>query len=140
VSDSECPEDSRGWSFRGGRALAALLASVGVYGVLSYAVAQRTREIGIRLALGASSRNVLDSVLGRGVLLIGTGMVVGLAVMLVVVNAAPAFGGLLYEVSPADPVSIVAVALLLGIAGTLATMVPAARATAVDPGSTLRRD
>jgi putative ABC transport system permease protein len=120
--------------------LAALLASVGIYGVLSYAVTQRTREIGVRMALGATTRNVLDDVVRRGLFLIGTGMVTGLALVLVIVNAAPTFGDFLFEVSPTDPFSIVGVTLLLGMAGLWATVLPAVRATSVDPSSTLRRE
>lgn len=120
--------------------LAVLLASVGVYGVVSYAVTQRRREIGIRIALGASSRIILETVVRRGILLTAVGLSAGLGVVLVAAHTAPAFGSLLYDVSPADPGSMMAVAFLMLAVGASATLVSALRATRVDPGRTLREE
>lgn len=116
-------------------ALALVLASVGVYGVLAYAVAQRTNEVGIRMALGADRRVVRGMVLGDGMKLV----VVGLAVGLVGALALAGFlSSQLFGVSPRDPVVIGAVVLVLFAVGLLASLVPAWRATRVDPVVAMR--
>jgi hypothetical protein len=116
-------------------ALAGLLAIVGIYGVLAYAVQQRSQEIGIRMALGAATRNVLGAVLQRGLVMVGTGLALGLAIALA---AGRLMESLLFEVSPADPVTMVAVALLVLFAALVASFVPARRATRVDPVEAMR--
>jgi putative ABC transport system permease protein len=115
--------------------VAALLAVVGVYGVLAYTVSQRVHEIGIRMALGAGKRNLLRGVLRRGGLLAGTGLVIGLAVSLV---AARVLDSLLFEVSSTDPATLALVGLLVTGAALAASFVPALRATKVDPVEALR--
>jgi predicted permease len=115
--------------------LALALAVIGIYGVMSYSIAQRTREIGIRVALGAERRVVLSMVVGQGMRLAATGMTIGLAGALAVTRFASAF---LYGISPTDPVTFIAIALLLSAAALLACYVPARRASRVDPIRALR--
>jgi predicted permease len=116
-------------------ASALLLAAIGTYGVMAYSVAQRTNEIGIRLALGAQRRDVLRLVVGQGAVLALIGVTAGVA---------GAFGltrflsGLLYDVRPSDPITIVAVAVLLVLVALLACYLPARRAMRVDPMVALR--
>jgi putative ABC transport system permease protein len=118
-------------------ALAILLAAIGLYGVLSYGVSQQTRDIGVRLALGATEGSVLREVLGRGLRLALSGVVVG--IMLAVAQAR-AIGSLLFGVTPLDAATLaVAPCLLLGIS-ILACYVPARRATRVDPLVALRSE
>jgi putative ABC transport system permease protein len=116
-------------------AIALLLSSVGIYGVLSYVVAQRTRQIGIRMALGATPAQVMRDVLGYGVRLTGVGLAMGLAGA---VAGTRALSSLLYGVKPADPLTFVIVSLLLCAVALLACYVPARRATKVDPMVALR--
>ncbi|HEU4630879.1 MAG TPA: ABC transporter permease [Gemmatimonadaceae bacterium] len=116
-------------------AVALLLAALGVYSVMAFAVAQRTREIGVRLALGARPAEVAAAVLRRGLALTTAGIVVGLAGSLA---AGRATASLLYETPPTDAGTIAAVALLLGVTALLATWVPSRRATRVDPVRALR--
>jgi putative ABC transport system permease protein len=115
--------------------LGLILALSGVYGVISHAVAQRTREIGIRLALGASLRQIVGMVLSAGAKLIAIGVVVGLIGSLASVKV---LSGLVRNVSTFDPYSFLAVALLLFAAGLLASIGPARRAGSVDPVIALR--
>lgn len=115
----------------------ALLATVGIYGLIAYDVLQRTREIGIRLALGASRRSVLLLVMTRGLVLVATGAVVGVAgAAAVTVN----FSGLLFEVGPRDAAVFASVAALLALAGALASYISGWRATRVDPLTALRAE
>jgi predicted permease len=119
-------------------ALVALtLASVGLYGVIAYLVSQRTREIGIRVALGASTSGVLRLVLGQGMRLAGLGVLLGLAASL---GLSRALSGLLVGVSAVDPVIYGVVALMLLLVAALATVLPARRAARVDPVSALRSE
>ncbi|HWC19180.1 MAG TPA: FtsX-like permease family protein, partial [Terriglobales bacterium] len=115
--------------------LALLLASIGIYGVLSYVVTQRTREIGIRMSLGASRANVLTLVLRRGMRLAGLGFAAGLFGALV---AGRLLSSLLHEVHPRDPLTIILVAFGLAFVALLACYVPARRAAKVDPMVALR--
>jgi ABC-type antimicrobial peptide transport system permease subunit len=118
-------------------ALALVLAAVGIYGVLSYLVTERRREIGIRLAIGASPRAVSREVLGRGVWLATIGVGIGAAAALVLGRVASV---LLYQTSPADPMTFVTVAgVLVGVA-LLASYIPARRATRVDPVIALKAE
>jgi putative ABC transport system permease protein len=116
-------------------AIAVLLASVGIYGVIAYGVAQRTQEFGIRIALGAGRRDVLRLVLGQGarLALLGIGLGAIFALMLT-----KSLATLLYGISPTDPLTFVGVAFLLGFDALAACYVPAQRATRVDPIETLR--
>jgi putative ABC transport system permease protein len=118
-------------------AVAALLAILGVYGVLAYTVTQRTREIGIRIALGAGRENVLSTVMRRGLLMAGAGVGIGLALALVAVRVTES---MLYEVSPTDAPTLAVVALLVAVAAFAASYVPARRATRVDPVRALRQE
>jgi len=117
--------------------IALLLAVLGLYGVMSYLVAQRTREFGIRLALGAQWRDLLRLVLGQGMRLVAFGLVLGLGGALALSRVVEAQ---LYQVSPQDPLTFAAVALLLAIAAALACWLPARRATKVDPITALRAE
>ena len=118
-------------------ALAVALAAVGVYGVVAYAVRQRTHEIGLRMALGAGRRQVLSGVVGRTAALVGAGLALGLAGALALTRT---MAGLLYEVSATDPATYLAVALLLAAVALLASWLPARRAAGIDPMIVLRSD
>src|SRR5438093_128865 len=116
-------------------ALALILASIGIYGVLAYSVAQRTSEIGLRMALGAQPRQVLGLVLKQGMLLAVIGAAVGIIVALPVARMA---GNLLYGISATDPLTYVGITLLLMAVALLACYLPARRATRIDPLIALR--
>jgi ABC-type antimicrobial peptide transport system permease subunit len=119
-------------------ALTALaLAAAGIYGLLAGSVAERTREIGLRTALGASPRRIVREVLGRGMALAATGMVLGLAGA---VLASRGVATLLYGVSRLDAPTYASVILVLAAVSAIACGVPAWRATRVDPASTLRAE
>ena len=112
-----------------------ILAIVGVYGIVSFAATQRTREIGIRMALGANSRDVLNLVLGQGVRLVMAGVVIGMIAAWALTRS---MISLLVGIRPADPVTYVSVAILLSVVGLLACYIPARRAAKVDPMVALR--
>jgi predicted permease len=118
-------------------ALALGLASIGLYGVASYSVAQRTREIGVRMALGAQPSSVLGLVLGHGMILVGAGLVIGLAAAYA---AAGLMSSLVIGVSTHDPITFAATAAALGTIALIASYVPARRATRIDPLIALRTD
>jgi putative ABC transport system permease protein len=126
-----------GWTFSVFGAIALLLASIGVYGVLSYSVSQRTQEIGVRVALGAARRDVMRLVVGQGLKLAAVGVVLGL---LGALGATQGIKTLLYNVTPWDPMSFVGVALFLTIVAVVASYVPARRAMGVDPIIALRNE
>jgi predicted permease len=115
--------------------LAIVLAAIGIYGVMSYVVVGRTREIGVRIALGAARRDVLLLIVGQGMTLAVMGLGIGL---LIAFGVAQLLSKLLFGVSPVDPLTFVGVSLLLALVAALACYVPARRATAVDPLVALR--
>jgi predicted permease len=117
--------------------LALLLSSIGIYGVMAYSVAQRTREIGIRMAMGARSRNVLSLVVRQGMTLVMVGVALGLIGAFAVTRL---IGSLLFGVTAADPATFVVASLLLVGVAALAGYLPARRATKVDPLIALRYD
>jgi putative ABC transport system permease protein len=118
-------------------ALGLVLALVGIYGVISYSVGRRTREIGIRVALGAQAGDVLGLVVGQGTKLVLAGVVIGLAASFA---ATRLMSGLLYGVSATDPLTFAGVSVLLVLAGLAACYVPARRAIRVDPVQALRQE
>jgi len=115
--------------------IALVLASVGVYGVMSYAVSERTNEFGIRMAMGATSNDIQRLVLGKGALLTAVGMGIGLPVAFVLANA---LSSLLFGVKVADPIAFIVIPLVLAAVATLASYLPARRAVRVDPIAALR--
>ncbi len=116
-------------------AIALLLTAAGIFGVLSYLVTQRTREIGLRIALGAQPRDVLGVIVGHGMRLVLVGLCIGAAGALVVTRW---MSSVLFDVKPTDPLTFVVVAALLGLVAFLAAYVPARRAMRVDPLVALR--
>jgi predicted permease len=118
-------------------AVGLLLAAVGLYGILAYSVSQRTREIGVRIALGARAENVLAMVIRQGVLLLAIGLALGLVLAFA---ATRLLAGLLVDVSPTDPLTFVTVALILAATTLFASYLPARRATRVDPMVALRAE
>jgi ABC-type antimicrobial peptide transport system permease subunit len=116
---------------------ALFLAGLGIYGVLTYSVSQRYREMGLRLALGAQRANIYWLILGDGLLPVGIGAAAGIAVAF---GSARLVSGLLFQVSPYDPLlSVGAVGILLAV-GTIACLLPARRAAAVEPMQALRTE
>ena len=129
------PSRIAAWTLGSFGALALLLAGIGIYGVVSYGAAQRTREIGVRMALGAKEKDVLGLVLWDGLIVIGAGLAIGLLLAAVATRVIASF---LYGVGATDPLTFIAVPLLLGSVALLASYVPARRAVKVDPLVALR--
>jgi putative ABC transport system permease protein len=117
--------------------LALVLASIGLYGVMALIVTQRTREMGIRFALGASRADVLRLVLGQGAVLVGFGLVAGL---LGAFFASRALRSVLYDVAPLDPAALISALLTLSLVALIACFLPARRASLVDPIEALRME
>jgi ABC-type antimicrobial peptide transport system permease subunit len=126
---------ARLFSLFGGAAL--ILAIIGIYGLKSYVVARRTREIGIRMALGATSRGVVELFLREGAALAGAGLALG---VLLALGSGRLVSSMLYQVSPFDPLVLLLSFLILAAAALVATYVPARRATLVAPVSALRHE
>jgi predicted permease len=121
-------------------ALALLLASVGIYGVISYSVAQRINEIGIRMALGAEKRNIFQMIIGQGLRLVLYGLAIGIIAALFLTRLLSSFSHLLYGVGASDPLTFVTVSLMLAGVAILACYIPARRAASVNPMIALRHD
>ncbi len=115
--------------------MALVLTIVGLYGVMSYSVAQRTNEIGIRLALGAQTRDVLSLIVSQGFKLVLLGLAIGLASAFALTKL---ISSLLFGVTTKDPLTFSAVAVVLGVVALLACYLPARRASRVDPLAALR--
>ena len=118
--------------------LALLLASVGIYGVISYSIAQRTHEIGIRVALGAEKRNIFRMVIGQGLRLAFAGLSFGTVGALILIRLISSFSHLLYEVRASDPLTFVGVSTVLTGVAILASYIPARRAVCIDPMVAMR--
>lgn len=137
VSESVAPARSMMWLFAGFAGLALLLALVGVYGVVSFATSQRTYEMGVRVALGATRMKIMSLVLGQSVRLVSIGLGIGVVSALLAGRTLSAF---LYGVNPGDPLTIFAVCVLLLCTALLAGYLPAHRASRIDPVTALRVD
>ena len=118
-------------------AIALLLATLGIYGSISYSTRQRTNEIGVRIALGAQSRDVLRLIVGQGVGLTLVGVAIGLGAAFLLTRA---IKGLLFGVTPTDPVTFLVISLLVLFTALIASLIPARRATKVDPLVALRSE
>jgi ABC-type antimicrobial peptide transport system permease subunit len=117
--------------------LALVLAVVGIYGVLSYTVAARTRELGIRMALGATARSVRGLVLGRGLAWTAVGALAGVVIAMALARV---LRTMLYRVAPSDPATFVAVTAVFIVVAICASLIPAVRATRVDPLAAIREE
>jgi putative ABC transport system permease protein len=117
--------------------LALLLAAIGIYGVLSYAVSRRTRELGVRMALGATPGGLARLVVREGLATTAVGIGIGLAAAAVLTRY---LASLLFEVQPGDPLTYAAVAGVLLVTALLATWLPARRATTIDPLAAMRAE
>jgi ABC-type antimicrobial peptide transport system permease subunit len=115
--------------------LALLLAIIGLYAVMTYAVSQSTRELGLRMALGADASNLLRLVLSRGLALTGAGVLLGAGIALLLTRL---LGNLLYKVSPRDPLAFGSALVIMIVAAIAACFLPAWRATRTDPARILR--
>jgi putative ABC transport system permease protein len=137
VSDMVAPQRFTTVLLAGFAALAALLAAVGIYGVMSYLVTQRAREIGIRMALGAQTRTVMSMVIKQGMTLALVGLAIGLAASIALARA---MSGLLFGVGATDAATMLTITLLLAAVALAACLIPARRAIRVDPVSALRSE
>jgi putative ABC transport system permease protein len=117
--------------------VALFLAGVGVYGALAYSVTQRTREMGIRIAIGSGTREVFGLVVGQGLRVVGVGLVLGILSALGLVRL---IQSLLYGIQATDPLVMASVAVLMGVTGLIACFLPARRATRIDPVVALTGD
>jgi ABC-type antimicrobial peptide transport system permease subunit len=117
--------------------VALFLAAVGLYAVMSFSVSRRTREVGIRMALGATPRHVVRMILSQGILQVGIGLAIGL---LLATGISQGLKAILFDVKPLDPLVFGGVTVVLAITGLLACFLPAQRATRVDPSDAMRAD
>jgi putative ABC transport system permease protein len=139
VADSRAPKRLSAQLLAGFAALALLLAAIGIYGVMSYSVTQQTREIGIRVALGAQRRDILKMVVGQGMALAGIGVALGLALALsLAFGLTEALSTILFRVSRTDPPTYALVPVVLTLVALVACYVPARRALRIDPMRALR--
>jgi ABC-type antimicrobial peptide transport system permease subunit len=137
LADSVAPRRFSAFLLNAFALTALLLSVVGIYGVISYTVAQRTREIGLRMALGAQRRDVVGMVVRQGMQLALVGIAIGLVAA---AGLTRLMTNLLYDLTPTDPPTFGAVAALLAISALVACCVPAARASCVDPNTALRSE
>jgi putative ABC transport system permease protein len=137
VAASTSSSRSLMWLFIGFGSAALILAAIGAYGVVSYATAQRTYEIGVRVALGATRGNIFKMVLGQSLKLVLTGLGLGVAASLALTHL---MTGFLYDVTATDPLTFIAVGLLLIAVGVMSGYFPARRAARVDPMVALRSE
>jgi putative ABC transport system permease protein len=137
LADSYAPRRFQTWLFGLFAAVALVIATVGIYGVISYAVSRRTHEIGIRMALGAQAGDVLRMLVSQGMRLALAGVALGLAAALALTRV---IKNLLFQVSATDPATFALIALLLVVVALIAGYIPARRATKVDPMVALRHD
>ena len=117
--------------------IAVVLSAIGLYGVIAYSVSQRTREIGVRMAMGADARSVRQLIVGDGLRLAALGVVLGISAA---IASTRALAGLLYGVSPEDPASFIAIVVLVVGIAAVASYMPARRAMRIDPTEALRAD
>jgi ABC-type antimicrobial peptide transport system permease subunit len=136
-SDSVWKRHFFGYLFTAFAAVALLLASIGIYGVMAYSVAQRTQEIGVRMALGAQPREIIGMVIRQGARLVGLGLALG---FVAAYFTAQLLAGNLYGVSPHDPPTFALVPLLLAAVALVACWLPSRRATLIDPIIALRAE
>ena len=118
--------------------LAAMLAVTGIFGMAAYNVSRRMKELGIRVALGARTKHVMSTAVGRPIVLLGAGSLVGL--LLCGVFASRLLGQIVYQANPRDPVVVVGAVLTMTMLGIVASAIPALRALAVDPSKLLREE
>ena len=137
VADAVAPRRFNLWLFSAFGLLAALLAAAGIYATMNFAVVQRNREIGIRVALGAQKSAVMKLILGEGAILVGAGLLIGFGASLALNQF---MKSLLFAVSVTDPVVYFLMAMLVVTIALLASSIPARRATKIDPIRTLRSD
>jgi len=137
MKDSKSQPRSLMWLFVSFAACALALAAIGTYGVISYSTTQRTYEMGVRMALGASRRNIIGLVLGQSLRLVLTGLALGAGASLLLVRM---MTSLLYGVTTTDPITYVAAGVLLIAVGVMAGFVPARRAANTDPLMALRAE
>jgi predicted permease len=137
VERALAPERFRALLLTGFAAMTAFLAMVGLYALMALLVARRSREMGIRMALGAPGRTILRQILARGLVLVGIGLLLGLALALA---SGRLLSGMLFQVRPSDPVTYVTVAGITGLVALAACLLPARRASKLDPAATLRSE
>ena len=121
-------------------ALALILASIGIYGVVSYSVTRRTPEIGIRMALGANKGQIFGLIVKQAIWMAGAGLVLGVVAAIALVRLLPSFSHLLYGVDQSDPLTLLGVSGVLLIAAVVACYIPARRAVRIDPVDCLRTE